>query len=111
MANKKPLLPTLKEKKRYIAYKVHSDPTIPQNTGSVIVESLRATLGIFDAAIAGIVPINYNSTKKKGIIRTSNTNFSKVRIAMMLLTKIQGKNIMIEPLITSGVLKKAKALL
>ncbi|MBR9703345.1 hypothetical protein GOV10_04870 [Candidatus Woesearchaeota archaeon] len=96
----KPLLPTLKEKKRYITYQAHSKETI---TGKTIVTTLNSILGSLDAAEAGLVPITHDEATNQGIIRTSLKAANKTRMAMLLT-----KEIMIQPLKTSGVLKKAK---
>ena len=110
MVNKpkqKPLFPTLKEKKRYLAYNVHG-LALPSTAGKLLVAELQRYLGIFGSAKAGLLPITYDAEKQLGIFRVSNESAPTVRALLLLIRQLQGKSVMIQPLLMSGVLKKTK---
>ncbi|MFP4523893.1 MAG: Rpp14/Pop5 family protein [Candidatus Woesearchaeota archaeon] len=102
----KPLLPVLKEKKRYLAYRLHGD--LPRNAGNLLAAELEKLLGVFEASEAGLLPITYDPEAKTGVLRTSLAKVRRVRLAMLLATALGGKDAVVEPTLTSGVLKKAK---
>lgn len=104
----KPLLPTLKEKKRYLLYQLHAQATTGTSAGKQLERRLNATLGVFDAAAAGLLTITYDGHKKRGIIKTSNDAAGKVRAAMLLIDELDGQPLMAQPLLTTGILQKAK---
>lgn len=104
----KPLSPTLKEKKRYITYRLYAQQALPANAGAMLARKLSETLGTFGAAKAGLLPIAYDAGKNTGVIRTAHTATTKVRAAMLLTTTMGNTRIVIQPMLTSGILKKAK---
>lgn len=108
MIKQKPLLPCLKEKKRYIAYQLHAEKPLPKNVGVLLVNDLQKKLGIFDSASAGLQNIMFNSLTNKGIIKTSLKQLIKTRMAMLLSTNINKQRIMVQPLLISGILKRTK---
>ncbi len=108
MIRQKPLLPSLKEKKRYFAYKIHAEKALPRNAGNLLVKEVQRILGVFDSAAAGLQSITFDANTNKGVIRTSLKLAKKVRIAMLLLTKIHDEPIMVQPLLTSGILRRTK---
>lgn len=108
MVRFKPLQPTLKEKKRYILYRTRAEVSLPGNSGHKIVRELNNILGVFDGAAAGLQHINFDAHKNKGILRVANTMTDKTRMAMLLTTQINNQELMIQPILTSGILKKVK---
>lgn len=104
----KPLLPVLKEKKRYLAYKVHADKALPARTGHFFIAELQRLLGVFDAAQAGLLYIDYNMTTQTGVFKVSNQSTNKVRQAMLLVQQLNNQPVMIQPILASGILRKAK---
>ena len=104
----KPLLPVLKERKRYLSYEAYADRALPQSTGRIIVDELNSLLGVFDAASAGLLNIGFDASTNKGIIRVSNTSAHKARLALLLVHQLKGQPVMLRPVTASGVLRKAK---
>ncbi|MBD3208895.1 hypothetical protein GF367_00565 [Candidatus Woesearchaeota archaeon] len=103
----KPLLPTLKEKKRYLTYQLHGEG-LPANAGSLLIPELRSILGVFDAAAAGLLNITYDQQTGRGVIRTTLAKARQARAAMLLTTSLSKHRVMIHPITTSGILNKAK---
>ena len=95
------LLPSLKEKKRYLVYKVSSSV----RNHNQIIDQCNLLLGIFDGAKAGIRLIVGKGSM--GIIRVTNTHVNKLRFCLALIEKLE-KPIRIDTLYVSGLLDKAK---
>ena len=71
----KPLLPALKEKKRYLAFHIISDEKISFNQAAIQINSkANEVLGILESAKAGIniLKETWNPKTQKGIIRVNN---------------------------------------
>lgn len=101
----KPLLPTMKERKRYIVYELISDRPV-RNGQQSVVDHLNRTLGLFDSAKAGIIPVKYEHQRQIGILRVAHTAVDKVCAALMLLDTIDGTPIIPRTRGVSGILKK-----
>ena len=97
----KPLLPTLKEKKRYIVFS--SNVKFEKKDILVAIENFIGTLGITNAA-PQVILIN----GKNGILKVNHTYTDEIRAAMLMITKIKDKKAIFKSIKTSGTLKKAK---
>lgn len=104
----KPLLPTLKEKKRYVSYIIHAKESLPKQTGFQLVTELKKILGVFISAEAGLLAISYDEKTQKGVLRTTTKKLSEVRKALTLITQIKNIPVVVETTTTSGILKTAK---
>ena len=104
----KPLLPVLKEKKRYYAYRVYAKQALPQRTGSQVIDELQRLLGVFDSARAGLLGIGFDASTGTGVLRTSNAMEGRVRQAMLLVSSLGEQRVMLRPITKSGILRKAK---
>lgn len=109
MVKLKPLLPTLKEKKRYLVYEVLSKSKLEEDLSIEIVKKVTSLLGIFDSAKAGIQSIEYDIAKHKGILRVTVKEVDKLKISLALINKLNDKEIMIRTIGASGILKKARS--
>ena len=110
----KPLLPSLKEKKQYLAFEVISDEklTFNQIANSITYKS-KEFLGNFGSAKAGIQILKetYNSKKQRGIIRINNKWVHQLKSCFLFINKIDGKNAIIKSIGLSGVINKTKTLI
>ena len=102
----KPMLPTLREKKRYLAFEAVSDHK--NDFGSVehaIMQSTAECLGTIDLAKAGVMLMadRWDSEKQRGIIRVNHKYVDKLKFS---LAKIKGK-VIFRSLAVSGILAKA----
>lgn len=113
------LLPTLKEKKRYIVYQLVDDIVMVdksrrkdttkkemKNIVKSITKNINDVLGMFESARGGIQHIDWNEKNNIGIIKTSNKSLIKTKIALMMIKEINNIPCFIRILGVSGILKK-----
>ena len=103
----KAIIPSLREKRRYLAYNVISQDKI--NLASIknsINDNCYDFLGQLDYSRAGIMIMDSGNN---GVIRVSNKYLSKVRAAIMFIDKIDNKPVIVRTITVSGILKKARA--
>ncbi|MFC1648884.1 Rpp14/Pop5 family protein [Nanoarchaeota archaeon] len=99
----KPMMPTLKEKKRYIAFEAISENKVMSDD---IINQLHGLLGIFDSAEAGISLVDYNNNK--GLLRVSVKGLEKTKASLALVTQLSDSKVILRTLGVSGTLKNAK---
>ena len=99
----KPIMPSLKEKKRYIAYEVIAEakPNI-QAVEKAITDSMLSFVGELGTAQAGIL------FPKQGIVRVSHLATEQAKAAIALVKQINGSKVALRTLGTSGMLNKAE---
>ena len=108
----KPLLPSLREKKRYLAFEVISKDKIndfSQVSNAILHYSLQF-LGVLGAAKAGIIPLanKWNPKLQRGIIKVSHKHVDAVKAALLFADKIDGEEVIFRSIGVSGILKKAE---
>lgn len=112
MIKLKPVLPSLREKKRYLAFKIISkNKNLDQNSvWNAISNGINAFLGDLGASYAGIqfLKDKWNPGNNTGIIRTNHKYLDQVRAALILTRKINDQEIIIKSTGASGILKKAE---
>ena len=105
------LPPTLRETHRYVVFEIISKKDI---AFSGIVENVwKASLALFgDAGTAEMslwVPGNlYDTSKKKGIIRTNHFGVEKLRAAIASIREINGEPVIFVILGVTGTIRSAK---
>ena len=111
MKKMKPMLPSLKAKKRYIAFEVISDKPIGRFSAvqSAIWDSCLALMGEAGAAKAAVwlLEDKWNEEKQKGIIRTGNKSLDDVKASLALVKKINSQDVIVRSIGVSGMLGKA----
>jgi ribonuclease P/MRP protein subunit POP5 len=107
----KPLLPTLKERQRYIAYEVITTHPMQQDISDQLLQRLAQTLGVFGMADAGVLSISYEQQTQTGILRVNHNQVVRVRAALLLATHIGRTQVIIRTLGVSGMLNKVKRFL
>lgn len=107
----KSLLPSLKEKKRYLAYKITTtDGRLGErNFANEIAQRISENLGAFESSQAGIIPIESDQQTRTGIIRISNKQLNKAKASLALITDISGQKAIVRSISTSGMLNKVRA--
>lgn len=103
----KSLLPSLKEKKRYLVFQLVAKNNI-KNAHKEVTKQLNSLLGIFDSANAAIMPVSYNEKTNKGILKISNKSKDKVFGAMTFIKEINKVSLIVKPIYLTGILNKAK---
>ncbi|MFH1915739.1 MAG: Rpp14/Pop5 family protein [Nanoarchaeota archaeon] len=81
----KQLLPSLREKKRYLAFEILSNKPLMRDVGKDVKKGVEKTLGLFDSASAGIMLMKYNTKTQRGIMKMAHTYVDKVRVSLMLM--------------------------
>ncbi len=110
----KVLLPTLKERQRYIVFEcitAHT-PVHFKDVYDDILMQVQSMLGIFDGAAAGLAPVKYHDAKMRGIIRVTHTSVDKVKTCLGLIHAAgpAGRTVpvTIKTIAVSGIAQRAK---
>ncbi|OVE74560.1 hypothetical protein BVX95_01900 [archaeon D22] len=107
----RPLLPTLKEKKRYLAFEVVSEQNFSEyDINNAILSAKDSFLGIYLSAKAGVQIIKQKFDKKtqSGVIRVNRKYTDHMKTALGLIKEIKNHDAIIRTINVSGVLRKAK---
>lgn len=105
----KQLLPSLKEKKRYIVFEVIGDSVKVELMKKSVSEALKKFLGEY-----GFSKLNYrfvNHDTNKGMIKVSNKFVDHVKTALIMISKIDGKEVIVRSVGVSGTINKANVYL
>jgi len=107
----KVLLPSLKEKKRYIAFEVKAEKRITEKEAKEHLKmAVKDYIGELGLARAGLMFTN-DWENSKGIARVSNKETDNVKAAFATLREINGQKAMVRSLRVSGVLAKARKII
>ena len=106
MARIKPLLPTLRERKRYLAFEVVADKELSWSAiKKAVFDAMKEYVGIDGISDAGLLFVKNNGNK--GILRVSHTSLNKVRAALIFIKNIDSQKVMVKSIGASGMLNKA----
>jgi len=99
----KVILPTLKERNRYLVYEIkNNDKFTLEDVKQEMKRAMLQFLGEFECAKANILILD-DFKKNKGIIKVNNKYVDKVKVALMLIKKF-----VVETRGVSGTIKKAR---
>ncbi|MBS3144663.1 hypothetical protein J4208_03695 [Candidatus Woesearchaeota archaeon] len=103
----KPLIPSLREKKRYLHYEVTTETTLTaEEVKQAVQEALQQFLGDYGCAQAGIHCIE--NTNKHGVLKTNTKQVNQVKTALALIKTIKNKSVMFKTIKVSGMINKVK---
>lgn len=112
MARLKPLSPTLKEKKRYLAFEIVSEGKIKafSEVSKQIWASVLSFVGTKGAARLGLKFFSekYNPNSQRGLIRVIHTGIDELKAALALITSIEQQKVIVRSVGVSGILAKAE---
>ena len=114
MAKKKlkPLLPTLREKKRYLAFEVLSKDKIADFdiVSNAILHASAEFLGQLGASKAGLLILSdkWDKNSQRGIIRVSHNHVDNLKAALTMIGKINDNEAIVKSVGVSGILNKAE---
>ncbi len=108
MVKLKPILPSLKEKKRYLVYEVLSQKPLEKDVSEEILNKTKGFLGIFDSAKAGLQNVEYDKKTQRGVIRVTTTQVDKLKTSLALISQLNEEESTIRTIGVSGILKKAR---
>ena len=104
----KPLLPTLKEKKRYIAFQVLAERNVSfEESKKAIVQSAETLFGHVGVAKMGLSVLRPRYEANKGILRVAHTHQHQARMALCFIDHVGREACSMRSLVSSGILKKA----
>ena len=104
----KALMPTLRERKRYLAFEVLAEKEVEWNQiKKAITLSMKDFVGVDGLAQAGILFIKNN--KNKGVLRIAHTSLNKIKAAIIFITQIDNQRVIVKSIAASGMLNKAAA--
>lgn len=106
----KPLLPSLREKKRYLAYEVMSKHKFHDavHVSKAILDATKEFLGDLGMAKAGIIPLNdqWDENMQRGIMRVSNKHVDDLKASLIFVESMEGKEVIVKSVGASGILRK-----
>lgn len=104
------LLPSLRQKKRYVVFEIISDTSFSfadiQEEVQSALSSFLGQLGIARASPL-IVKERFNAQKQRFVIKVNNAHVDELKTALALSKKIKNTAVIIRSITTSGTLKKA----
>lgn len=107
----KAILPSLREKKRYLVYEIVSNKKFEPNAAEEsIKKSYFSAFGNIDTAKAGLIFLNnrFDKEKQKGVIKVNHKRVDNLRYALSLIKKIKNSKVIIRSVGCSGILNKTK---
>ena len=108
----KPILPSLREKKRYMAFEIISKEKINdvEVVSNTIWDCSLQFLGKLGTAKAGIIVLEnkWSPELQRGIIKVGHKHADALKAALMFADKIDGRDAIFRSLGVSGILKKAE---
>jgi ribonuclease P/MRP protein subunit POP5 len=111
MAKIKAILPSLREKKRYLAFEVVSKGRIKGFSGvsKAVWNGMLSFNGTKGTAQAGIMPLpeKYNAELQRGIIRVNNKHIDSLKAGLAAIQEVEGTPAVVKSIGVSGSLKKA----
>jgi ribonuclease P/MRP protein subunit POP5 len=105
-----PLPSSKRERNRYIVFEVISeDGSFDMKAVSTALwDSFLNLVGELGAARSGFRMVDWDKNSGKGIIKTVHTSADEAKIALSLVTEMDGKKVVINVPTVSGILKKAR---
>ena len=108
----KPILPSLREKKRYLAFEVLSKQKFEnyQQVADAINYTALQFLGELGYGNAGIRIMHdqWDAVKQRGLIKVSHNHVNHMRTALMMINSIDNNEVIFRTVGISGILKKAR---
>ncbi|MEA3254497.1 MAG: Rpp14/Pop5 family protein [Candidatus Altiarchaeota archaeon] len=105
----KPLIPTLRERNRYIAFELISDSRFRrEEVVKAVWNTVLRFLGEYGASRTSLWIMDWNEEKQNGILKVNHNSVEEVRAALALLKDINKENCIPHVLGISGTLKKTR---
>lgn len=105
----KPLSPSLRERKRYLAFEIISSRKFDfKQVHDTILYSVKHIFGIIGLSSMGLIIIKNKYNNNIGIIRVSHKYLDHLRFSLSMIKKIDNTSVIFKSLNASGILKKAK---
>ena len=106
------LLPALKQKKRYIAFKAVSEAKLSTtDLKTAVNDAILHYLGQFGIAQSSPEFLKEKCKNNHFIVKVNHKYVDHIKSALLLIKKIKNKPVIIQSITTSGTLKKASSYL
>jgi len=104
----KPLLPSLREKKRYLAFKIEANKELTLTEVRMAIErSLKEFTGDLGVAKAGMIFLK-DWKDNTGIVRVNTKSVDTVKASLALIKQIDNQKVVVKSLGVSGVINKIR---
>jgi len=104
----KPLLPSLREKKRYLAFEVESKEKITfLEVKKAIEGKMKEFIGTLGMANTGMIFLK-DWKDNKGIVRVNSKYVDHTKAGMALVKEVNNKRVIIKSLAVSGIIDKLR---
>ncbi|MAF34451.1 ribonuclease P protein component 2 [Candidatus Woesearchaeota archaeon] len=107
----KPLLPTLRSKRRYVAFEVLGRPAQQKQVWQAIQQSVLEQEGVQGLARQELSMPAWNQKSQKGILRVSHKHVTNLIADTSFVTSINNQPSTINTIRTSGMIKNMKEIL
>lgn len=104
----KPLLPSLREKKRYVVFEIIGNNINKKALKKEIYNNLLKFFGKLGVSRANIKIIDNCLKENKGIIKVNVKYLNDLKMGLGLIKKLDNKKVIVDVIGVSGILKKAK---
>ena len=101
------LKPSMREKKRYLAYEITSEKPLGLDADKNLVSAINQTLGLFGAAKAGVMRVKYDSAAQRGVLKVERSHVDQVRASFVMIKSLAGSAAGVRTLKVSGMASKA----
>lgn len=101
------LRPALREKKRYLAFEVITEKPFQGEADRILIRKINEILGVFNAAKAGLLRVNYDQKSQRGLIRVDRAFVDHVRTCLVMIKHLNNQPVLLRTLKVSGMLNKA----
>ena len=102
------LISTLREKKRYMAFRTITETELSLNqVKDAIIFSFNELFGLIGLAKAGIEFVDYKNNQ--GILRINNKHIDSIKASFCFLRKINKHDVILRSEGVSGILNKARS--
>lgn len=99
------LLPTLKERKRYLAFEVIAEKELSwESIRKAVTLAIKSYIGLDGMASAGIQFVKNN--QNKGILRMNHMYLNKIRASLLFIREIDNQQVIVRSVRASGILNK-----
>ncbi len=111
MITLKPLLPSLRERKRYLVYEVISEKPITskkaiQDHITTAAQQLFGQYGLAHLQLR-FLPEKYQQKTQRGILRLHHTATEWLKTALLFVSEIDNQPVIVRSIAVSGTLRKA----
>ncbi|MBN1792938.1 ribonuclease P protein component 2 [Candidatus Woesearchaeota archaeon] len=104
------LKPSMREKKRYIAFEIVSEKPLGKDADRQLIIRINELLGVFHSSKAGILRVKYNPGLQRGLLRVDRAFVDFIRTCFVMLKQLEGIRVMIRTLAVSGMVHRAAAM-